>query len=174
MEAEQKKERAEKQLAERNSEFIKEKGEFVLKKNVDSETIKRQQKELNGLRKYMETAERHWDLLSENLLDVGALLDAVSGYDTTHRPAEGSSTKNSRQGGSSWQTRAHTDEHKRAQRGSPRLRNPELSLPGPAPRMLPKRNPRTEEEESEEDVSSPAEDAKEKDPEGDASPSKAE
>ncbi|KAK1629605.1 hypothetical protein QYE76_003920 [Lolium multiflorum] len=69
MEAEQKKEQAEKQLAEKNSEFIKEKGEFVLKKNVDSETIKRQQKELNGLRKYMETAERHWDLLSENLLE---------------------------------------------------------------------------------------------------------
>ncbi|KAK1627402.1 hypothetical protein QYE76_001717 [Lolium multiflorum] len=56
MEAEQKREQAEKQLAEKNSEFIKEKGEFVLKKNADSETIKRQQKELNGLRKYMETA----------------------------------------------------------------------------------------------------------------------
>ncbi|KAK1606592.1 hypothetical protein QYE76_030265 [Lolium multiflorum] len=53
------------------------------------------------------------------------------------------------------------------------------SPPGPAPRMLPKKNPSPaptseEEEESEEDVSSPAEDAKEKDPEGNASPSKAE
>ncbi|KAK1648110.1 hypothetical protein QYE76_065915 [Lolium multiflorum] len=57
MEAEQKKEQAEKQLAEKNSELIKEKGEFLLKRNADSETIKRQQKELNGLRKYMETAE---------------------------------------------------------------------------------------------------------------------
>ncbi|KAK1694600.1 hypothetical protein QYE76_011297 [Lolium multiflorum] len=68
-EAEQQKERAEKQLAEKNSELIREKGEFVLKRNADSETIKRQQKELNGLRKYMETAEHHWDLLAENILE---------------------------------------------------------------------------------------------------------
>ncbi|KAK1653748.1 hypothetical protein QYE76_071553 [Lolium multiflorum] len=68
MEAEQKREQAEKQLAEKNSELIREKGEFLLKSNADSETIKRQQKELNGLRKYMETAERHWDLLAENIL----------------------------------------------------------------------------------------------------------
>ncbi|KAK1645089.1 hypothetical protein QYE76_062894 [Lolium multiflorum] len=67
-EAEQQKEHAEKQLAEKNSELIREKGEFVLKRNADSETIKRQQKELNGLRKYMETAEHHWDLLAENIL----------------------------------------------------------------------------------------------------------
>ncbi|KAK1687094.1 hypothetical protein QYE76_047942 [Lolium multiflorum] len=69
MEAEQKKEQAEKQLVEKNSESIKEKGEFLLKRNADSETIKRQQKELNGLRKYMETAERHWDLLNEHILE---------------------------------------------------------------------------------------------------------
>ncbi|KAK1616658.1 hypothetical protein QYE76_022175 [Lolium multiflorum] len=68
-EAEQQKERAEKQLAEKNSELIREKGEFLLKRNADSETIKRQQKELNGLRKYMETAEHHWDLLAENILE---------------------------------------------------------------------------------------------------------
>ncbi|KAK1629514.1 hypothetical protein QYE76_003829 [Lolium multiflorum] len=68
-EAEQRKEHAEKQLAEKNSELIREKGEFVLKCNADSETIKRQQKELNGLRKYMETAEHHWDLLAENILE---------------------------------------------------------------------------------------------------------
>ncbi|KAK1614824.1 hypothetical protein QYE76_020341 [Lolium multiflorum] len=68
-EAEQQKERAEKQLAEKNSELIREKGEFVLKRNADSETIKRQQKDLNGLRKYMETAEHHWDLLAENILE---------------------------------------------------------------------------------------------------------
>ncbi|KAK1607806.1 hypothetical protein QYE76_031479 [Lolium multiflorum] len=252
MEAEQKKEQAEKQLAEKNSEFIKEKGEFVLKKNVDSETIKRQQKELNGLRKYMETAERHWDLLSENLLeplgyserrrnkfprddllslagddckdlisasrkichnlslkksrtcglrklvkkmdilpelvtdlqassargaaamtltmclahnpemdldrvttgvpptaDVGALLDAVSGYDT---------------------------------RIARRIRHEEFydkftwTSSKDAPQEEPKSSAATseEEEESEEEVSSPAEDAKEKDPEGDASLSKAE
>ncbi|KAK1682446.1 hypothetical protein QYE76_043294 [Lolium multiflorum] len=69
MEAEQKKEQAEKQLAEKNSELIREKGEFLLKRNADSETIKRQQKELNALRKYMETAEHHWDLLAENILE---------------------------------------------------------------------------------------------------------
>ncbi|KAK1666948.1 hypothetical protein QYE76_055107 [Lolium multiflorum] len=68
-EAELKREQAEKQLAEKNSEHIREKGELLLKKNADSETIKRQQKELNGLRKYMETAEHHWDLLNENILE---------------------------------------------------------------------------------------------------------
>ncbi|KAK1669256.1 hypothetical protein QYE76_057415 [Lolium multiflorum] len=62
------KEGAGQQLAEKNSEHIREKGELLLKKNADSETIKRQQKELNGLRKYMETAEHHWDLLNENIL----------------------------------------------------------------------------------------------------------
>ncbi|XP_071680060.1 uncharacterized protein [Lolium perenne] len=67
-EAELKREQAEKQLAERNSKHIREKGELELKKNADSETIRRQQKELNGLRKYMETAEQHWDLLNENIL----------------------------------------------------------------------------------------------------------
>ncbi|KAK1666357.1 hypothetical protein QYE76_054516 [Lolium multiflorum] len=56
-------------VAEKNSELIREKGEFALKRNADSETIKRQQKELNGLRKYMETAEHHWDLLAENILE---------------------------------------------------------------------------------------------------------
>nr|XP_051229770.1 uncharacterized protein LOC127347642 [Lolium perenne] len=68
-EAELKREQAEKQLAEKNSEHIREKGELELKKNADSETIRRQQKELNGLRKFMETAEQHWDLLNENILE---------------------------------------------------------------------------------------------------------
>ncbi|KAK1612242.1 hypothetical protein QYE76_035915 [Lolium multiflorum] len=67
--AELKREQAEKQLAEKNSEHVKEKGEFILKRNADSETIKRQQKELNGLWKYMETAERHWDSLNEQILE---------------------------------------------------------------------------------------------------------
>jgi hypothetical protein len=39
-----------------------------MKRKADSETIIRQQKELNGLRKYMETAEQHWDLLSDDIL----------------------------------------------------------------------------------------------------------
>ncbi|KAK1654011.1 hypothetical protein QYE76_071816 [Lolium multiflorum] len=71
-EAELKREQAEKQLAEKNSEHIREKGELVLKKNADSETIKRQQKELDGLRKFMRTAEQHWDLLNENIMGTNA------------------------------------------------------------------------------------------------------
>ncbi|KAK1647367.1 hypothetical protein QYE76_065172 [Lolium multiflorum] len=105
---------AEKKLAEKNSELIQKEGEFQLKRNTDSNTIKKQQKELGGLRKYMETAEASWDWLISGVLargaaamslamclghnpdmdvdrvttgvpadaDVGALLDAVSGYDT--------------------------------------------------------------------------------------------
>ncbi|KAK1551493.1 hypothetical protein QYE76_008269 [Lolium multiflorum] len=60
---------AQAKLAEKNSEHIREKGELELKKNADGETIRRQQKELNGLRKFMETAEQHWDLLNENILE---------------------------------------------------------------------------------------------------------
>ncbi|KAK1632876.1 hypothetical protein QYE76_007191 [Lolium multiflorum] len=280
MEAEQKKEQAEKQLAEKNSELIKEKGEFLLKRNADSETIKRQQKELNGLRKYMETAERHWDLLTENILeplgyperrrnlfprddlltlagddckdlisasrkichnlslkksrtcglrklkkmdilpelvtdlqassargaaamtltmclahnpemdldrvttgvppsaDVGALLDAVSGYDTriarrirheefydkvvlpADEPLEAELQKE------------RDAEARPAESGTQFT----WTSSKDAPQEEPKASAATseEEEESEEDVSSPAEDAKEKDPEGNASPSKAE
>ncbi|KAK1631677.1 hypothetical protein QYE76_005992 [Lolium multiflorum] len=242
MEAEQKKEQAEKQLAEKNSELIREKGEFLLKRNADSETIKRQQKELNGLRKYMETAEHHWDLLAENILeplgyperrrnkfprddvlslagddckdlisasrkichnlslkksrtcglrklvkkmdilpelvtdlqassargaaamtltmclahnpemdldrvttgvpptaDVGALLDAVVAMTPASRG--GSVTKNSTTRWFSQQTSPLKMNFKKSATRKPDLRNPELSLPGPAPRMLPKRNP---------------------------------
>ena len=71
-EAELKREQAEKQLAEKNSEHAREKGELVLKKNADSETIKRQQKEIDGLRKFMRTAEQHWDLLNENIMGTNA------------------------------------------------------------------------------------------------------
>ncbi|KAK1648790.1 hypothetical protein QYE76_066595 [Lolium multiflorum] len=281
MEAEQKKEQAEKQLAEKNSELIREKGEFLLKRNADSETIKRQQKELNGLRKYMETAEHHWDLLAENILeplgyperrrnkfprddvlslagddckdlisasrkichnlslkksrtcglrklvkrmdilpelvtdlqassargaaamtltmclahnpemdldrvttgvpptaDVGALLDAVSGYDTriarrirheefydkvvlpADEPLEAELQKE------------RDAEARPAESGTQFT----WTSSKDAPQEEPKSSAATseEEEESDEDVSSPAEDAKEKDPEGNASPSKAE
>jgi hypothetical protein len=41
-----------------------------MKRKADSETIQRQQKELNGLRRYMETAEQHWDLLNEDILGM--------------------------------------------------------------------------------------------------------
>ncbi|KAK1619467.1 hypothetical protein QYE76_024984 [Lolium multiflorum] len=159
MEAEQKKEQAEKQLAEKNSELIREKGEFLLKRNADSETIKRQQKELNGLRKYMETAEHHWDLLAENIL--------------------GSVTKNSTTRWFFLRTSPLKPNFKKSATRKPDLRNPELGYwtsSKDAPQEEPKSSAATseEEEESEENVSSPAEGAKEKDPEGNASPFKAE
>ncbi|KAK1626741.1 hypothetical protein QYE76_001056 [Lolium multiflorum] len=253
-EAEQRKEQAEKQLAEKNSELIREKGEFLLKRNADSETIKRQQKELNGLRKYMETAEHHWDLLATNILgsyfrltedmpqlvieeephlrsaqtvkrmdilpelvtdlqassargaaamtltmclahnpemdldrvtsgvpptaDVGALLDAVSGYDTriarrirhdefydkevlpADEPLEDELQKE------------RDAEARPAESGTQFT----WTSSKDAPQEEPKSSAATseEDEESDEDVSSPAEGAKGKDPEGNASPSKAE
>ncbi|KAK1698844.1 hypothetical protein QYE76_015541 [Lolium multiflorum] len=60
---------AEKKLAEKNSELIQKEGEFQLKRNTDRDTIKKQQKELGGLRKYMETAEASWDCLISGVLD---------------------------------------------------------------------------------------------------------
>jgi hypothetical protein len=41
-----------------------------MKRKVDSETLQKQQKEINGLRKYMETAEKHWDLLNEDVMGM--------------------------------------------------------------------------------------------------------
>ncbi|KAK1609350.1 hypothetical protein QYE76_033023 [Lolium multiflorum] len=60
---------AEKKLAEKNSELIQKEGEFQLKRNTDRDTIKKQQKELGGLRNYMETAEASWDWLISGVLD---------------------------------------------------------------------------------------------------------
>jgi flagellar biosynthesis chaperone FliJ len=67
-EAEQKREQEEKQLAEKNSELIKKEGEFAMKRKVDNDTLQNLQKELNGLRKYMDTAEKHWDLLNADAM----------------------------------------------------------------------------------------------------------
>ena len=66
--AEQKRVQAKKQLAEKNSELIKKEGEFAMKRKVDSDSIQKQQKEINGLRKYMDTAEKHWDLLNADVM----------------------------------------------------------------------------------------------------------
>ena len=66
-EADQKRESAEKQLTERNSEFLRKEGEFALKRKNDSETIQKLQKEVNGLRKYMDTAEKAWDILDADV-----------------------------------------------------------------------------------------------------------
>ncbi|KAK1666868.1 hypothetical protein QYE76_055027 [Lolium multiflorum] len=60
---------AEKKLAEKNSELIQKEGEFQLKRKTDSDTIQKQQKELGGLRKYMETTEACWDWLNSSVLD---------------------------------------------------------------------------------------------------------
>ncbi|KAK1643550.1 hypothetical protein QYE76_061355 [Lolium multiflorum] len=69
---------AEKKLADKSSELIQRTGEFEMKRKADSETIQRQQKELNGLQRYMETAEQHWDLLNEDILQP-------LGYHEKHR-----------------------------------------------------------------------------------------
>jgi hypothetical protein len=66
--AEQKRERAEKQLAEKNSELVKKEGEFAMKRKLDSDTLQKPQKENNGLRKYMHTTEKHWDLLNVDVM----------------------------------------------------------------------------------------------------------
>ncbi|KAK1608903.1 hypothetical protein QYE76_032576 [Lolium multiflorum] len=60
---------AEKKLAEKSLELIRKEGEFQLKRKTDSETIKEQQKELGGFRKYMETAEQCWDLMNSDFMD---------------------------------------------------------------------------------------------------------
>jgi flagellar biosynthesis chaperone FliJ len=69
-EAERKRERAEKQLAEKNSELTKKEGEFEMKRKVDSDTLQKQQKEIKGLRRYMETAKKHWDLVNADVMGM--------------------------------------------------------------------------------------------------------
>jgi hypothetical protein len=39
-----------------------------LKRKVDNDTLQKKQKEINGLRKYMDTAEKHWDLLNADIM----------------------------------------------------------------------------------------------------------
>ena len=63
-----KRERAEKQLREKNSELLKKESDFAQKRQVDSETVQKLQKEVNGLRNYMTTAERGWDLLNSDVM----------------------------------------------------------------------------------------------------------
>jgi hypothetical protein len=58
----------EKQLAKKNSDLIKKEGEFAMKRKVDTDTGQRLQKENNGLRKYMDTAEKHWDILNADVM----------------------------------------------------------------------------------------------------------
>ncbi|KAM0901679.1 hypothetical protein ACQ4PT_019835 [Festuca glaucescens] len=69
MEADQKRESAEKQLAEKNSEFLKKEADFVTKRRVDSDTLKKLQNDVHGLRNYMTTAEKGWDLLNTDVME---------------------------------------------------------------------------------------------------------
>ncbi|KAK1574565.1 hypothetical protein QYE76_048133 [Lolium multiflorum] len=68
-EADKKRERAEKQLTEKNSELLQKESDFVQKRQVDSKTIQQLQKDVNGLRNYMTTAEKGWDLLNADIME---------------------------------------------------------------------------------------------------------
>ncbi|KAK1645377.1 hypothetical protein QYE76_063182 [Lolium multiflorum] len=68
-EADKKRERAEKQLTEKNSELLQKEADFVQKHQVDSDTMQKLQKEVNGLRNYMTTAEKGWDLLNSVVME---------------------------------------------------------------------------------------------------------
>ncbi|KAK1681866.1 hypothetical protein QYE76_042714 [Lolium multiflorum] len=68
-EADRKRESAEKQLAEKNSEFHKKEADFVIKWKVDSDTLKKLQNEVHGLRNYMTTAEKCWDHLNADVME---------------------------------------------------------------------------------------------------------
>jgi predicted nucleic acid-binding Zn-ribbon protein len=57
-EANKKRERAEKQLKEKNSELLQKEADFVQKHQVDSDTMQKLQKEVNGLQNYMTVAEK--------------------------------------------------------------------------------------------------------------------
>jgi chromosome segregation ATPase len=67
-EADKKREQAEKQLAEKKSELLKKEADFELKCQADSNTLQKLQNEVHGLRKYMTTAEKGWDLLNSDVM----------------------------------------------------------------------------------------------------------
>ncbi|KAK1665899.1 hypothetical protein QYE76_054058 [Lolium multiflorum] len=109
--------------------------------------------------------------------DVGALLDAVSGYDTRiarrirHEEFYDKVVLPADELLEAELQKEHDAEARPAESGTQFT----WTSSKDAPQEEPKASAATsEEDESEEDVSSPAEDAKEKDPEGNASPSKAE
>jgi predicted nucleic acid-binding Zn-ribbon protein len=67
-EAETKRERAEKQVAEKKPELLQKEANFVMKRKVDNDTLQELQKEVQGLRNYMTTAEQCWDLLDADVM----------------------------------------------------------------------------------------------------------
>jgi hypothetical protein len=62
--AEEKRELAEKQLAEKNSEFIREKADLVEKRKKESVTPKNLQADVQTLWTYMTQVDLGWDLLN--------------------------------------------------------------------------------------------------------------
>ncbi|KAK1683191.1 hypothetical protein QYE76_044039 [Lolium multiflorum] len=68
-EADKKREQAEKHLTEKKSELLQKEADFVLKRQVDSDTLQKLQKEVNGLQNYMTTAEKGWDLLNADVME---------------------------------------------------------------------------------------------------------
>ncbi|KAK1698170.1 hypothetical protein QYE76_014867 [Lolium multiflorum] len=77
-EAEENRELAEKQLSEKNSEFIREKADLVEKRRKDSATLKSLQDNVQHLQTYMRTAEQGWDLLNSDVMEP-------LGYDEARR-----------------------------------------------------------------------------------------
>jgi malate synthase len=66
--AEEKQELAEKQLAKKNSQFIREKSDLVERRKRDSDTLKKLHSDDQSLRNYMTQAELGWDLLNSELM----------------------------------------------------------------------------------------------------------
>jgi hypothetical protein len=66
--AEENRELTEKQLAEKNSEFIREKVDLVEKRRKESATPKNLQADVQTLRTYMTQAELGWDLLNADVM----------------------------------------------------------------------------------------------------------
>ncbi|KAK1553521.1 hypothetical protein QYE76_008067 [Lolium multiflorum] len=68
-EAETKQEFTEKQLAEKNYEFLRKEADFVTKRKVDSDTLKKLHNDVHGLQNYMTTAEKGWDLFNTDVME---------------------------------------------------------------------------------------------------------
>ncbi|KAK1685949.1 hypothetical protein QYE76_046797 [Lolium multiflorum] len=66
-EAESKQKMAVDQLAEKSSDFDREKAELQVKREKDADIIKKLQTEVNSLRSYMSQAEAGWDLLNSEV-----------------------------------------------------------------------------------------------------------
>jgi uncharacterized membrane-anchored protein YhcB (DUF1043 family) len=66
--AEEKQKLAEDQLAEKNSEFIRERADLVEKHNKDNVMLKNLQSDVQTVRTYMHQAELGWDLLNNDIM----------------------------------------------------------------------------------------------------------